>query len=115
MILAAALRTTVGQLAARHGHKRALGSFDDLQIANDEGIVERHRAEGLQTLVIVLDELDANFSDLHSCSPFFLWHTQTQLRTRNILKPTDGNPWACFLSPCAIRSASHRSRHRAKR
>ena len=31
VVLAAALRTAVGQLAARHGHERALGPFDDLQ------------------------------------------------------------------------------------
>src|SRR4029077_9267511 len=90
VVLRAALRAAVGQLAAGHRHERPLGALDDLQVADDEGIVERDRAEGLQALVVVLDELDANFRDLHSCSPFFLWQTQTQLRTRNILPARAG-------------------------
>src|SRR5262249_12045292 len=40
MVLAAAAWTAVGQLPARHGHKRAFGSFYDFQVADDESIVE---------------------------------------------------------------------------
>src|SRR5262249_4030926 len=78
VVLAATLLAAVGQLAGRHGHERALGAFDDLQIAHDEGVVERDRAEGLQALVlaVVFHELNADFGDNHSGSPFFLWHSE---------------------------------------
>ena len=65
MVLAAALRATVSQFTARHGHELALGAFDDLQIANDESIVKRDGAEGLQPFVVVFHELDSNFGDNH--------------------------------------------------
>src|SRR5262249_839647 len=73
MILATALAATVGQFAAGHGHERALGALDDLEITDNEGVVERHRAEGLQALVLVaiFHELDTDFGDNHSCAPFF--------------------------------------------
>ena len=69
MILHAALRAMRGQLAAGHGHKRAVGPLDDLQIANHEAIVERNRTECVQALATVLDQLDANLGDLHGESP----------------------------------------------
>ena len=56
------------QLAAGHGDERAVRAVDDLQIANDEGIVERDRAERLQPVIGVLHQLDANLGDLHGCS-----------------------------------------------
>src|SRR5207247_9590014 len=37
MVLAAALRAAIGQLAAGHGHERTLGAFDDLQVPDDKG------------------------------------------------------------------------------
>src|SRR5262245_13000769 len=70
MVLAAALAAAVRQFAAGHGHERPLGALDDLQVANDEGVVERDRAEGLEALVVVVHELDPDFGDDHSCSPF---------------------------------------------
>src|SRR5204863_4426804 len=73
VVLAAALAAPVGQLPARHGHERPLGALDDLQVAHDESIVERDRAEGLQPLVVLLDELDADFGDDHSGSPLYPW------------------------------------------
>ena len=89
MVLAAAAVAAIRQLAAGHGHERALGAFDDLQVADDEGVVERHRAEGLQALVLVVvfHELDTDFGDDHSLFSFFLWHTQSQLRTTKTRAP----------------------------
>ena len=69
MILAAALGTVGGQLAAGHGHERAGGAFDDLQVADHERIVERDRAERLEPFSRLLHELDANLGDFHGCSP----------------------------------------------
>ena len=40
VVFTAALRAMGGQFAARHGHKRAIRSFDDLQIPNDKAIVK---------------------------------------------------------------------------
>src|SRR5262249_23662517 len=41
VVLAAAGAAAIGELAARHGDEAALGSFDDLQVTHDQGIVER--------------------------------------------------------------------------
>src|SRR5579875_2709133 len=73
MVFATASGTTIRQLAAGHGYERAFGAFDDLQIADDESIVEGHRTERLQALVLiaVFHELNTVFGDDHSCSPFF--------------------------------------------
>src|SRR5262249_17897444 len=73
MILAAATRAAVGELAAGHGHERAFCAFNGLEVAHDEGVVERDRAEGLEALVfvVVLHELDSDFGDHHSGSPLF--------------------------------------------
>src|SRR5205807_4146504 len=69
VVLAAAAMAAVGQLTAGHGHERPLGALDDLQVADDEGVVERDRAEGLETFVVVFHKLDADFGDNHSSSP----------------------------------------------
>src|SRR5205823_8988755 len=69
VVLAAAGMAAVGQFAARHGHERPLGALDDLQVADDEGVVERDRAEGLEAFIVVFHELDADFGDNHSSSP----------------------------------------------
>src|SRR5262249_19526436 len=71
VVLAAAAGAAVGQLAAGHGHERPLGALDDLQVADDEGVVVRARAEGLRPLVVVFHQFDADLGDDHSCSPFF--------------------------------------------
>src|SRR5262249_37414797 len=73
VVLAAALPAAVRQLAAGHGHERPLGALDDLQVTHHEGVVERDRAEGLEALVVVFHELDPDFGDDHSCSPFYPW------------------------------------------
>ena len=67
MVLAAALRAVGGQLAAGHGHERPGRALDDLQIANDEGIVQRDRTERLEPFSRLLHELDANLGDFHGC------------------------------------------------
>ena len=76
MVLATALVAAIGQFSAWHGHKRTFGAFDDLQIAYHECIVERDRAKGLESFVVVFHELDPDFGDNHSCSPLCLWHMQ---------------------------------------
>ncbi len=78
VILAAALLAPVGELSAGHGHERTFGPFDDLEIADDEGIVKRDRAKGQETFVVVFHELDANFGDLHSCSPLICGNLEGQ-------------------------------------
>lgn len=65
VVFASAAGAAIGELATGHRHKRALRPFDDLQIADREGVVERHRAEGLQPLVVFFNELDADFGDEH--------------------------------------------------
>src|SRR5438105_4696376 len=70
VVLAATAGAAVRQLAAGHGNERALGAFDDLEVADDEAIVKRDRAEGEEAFVVVFHELDPDFGDDHSCSPF---------------------------------------------
>lgn len=41
VILATATRTTVGNLAARHGKKWTIATLNDFQVTNDETIVKR--------------------------------------------------------------------------
>src|SRR5262249_10480457 len=82
-VLRATTGAAVGELPVGHGHRRAPGALDDLQVPDHKGVVEGHRAERLEALVLVavIHELDPDFGDDHSCSPYFLWHTQSQLRT----------------------------------
>ena len=47
MNLLAALRTMRGELAAGHGHERAVGSIDNFQIADNKRIVKGNRTESL--------------------------------------------------------------------
>ncbi len=69
MVLGAAIGAVSGQLATGHRHKGAAGAFDDFQVTHDEAIVERNRAERLQSLAGLFHELDANLGDFHGCSP----------------------------------------------
>src|SRR5262245_7335645 len=75
VILGPAARAAVGELAAGHGHEQALGALDDFQVPDDEGVVEGDRAEGHQALVVLFDQLDADFGDDHSGPPLFLWRS----------------------------------------
>ena len=60
------LRAMRGEFAAGHRHKRAAGSFNDLQIADDKAIINGDRAEGLQPIVGVFHQLDADLGDFHA-------------------------------------------------
>ena len=65
MILRAAQMAMGGELATGHRDKRTIDSFNDLQIADDECVVERDAAETLQAIVRVIHQLDANLGDFH--------------------------------------------------
>ncbi len=66
VVLRAAMGAVRRQFATGHRHKRTTGSFDDLQIANHEAIIDGDRAEGLQSIVGVFHQLDANLGDFHA-------------------------------------------------
>ena len=100
MILAAALRTMGGQLAAGHGHERARGAFDDLQIADHKGVVERDRTKRLESLSRLIHELHANLGDFHGCSPCGLGTDSNG----NFARQT---PRRAPLPAIAVRSAAH--------
>src|SRR5690606_18534363 len=70
MVLVPAMRAVRGELAARHGNKRAVAPVDDLQVANDEAVVEGNRTERLQAIVRVLHQFDPHFGDFHTRSPW---------------------------------------------
>ncbi len=65
MILHSAAGAVRGELAAGHGHERAIGAIDNLQIPHDKAVVERNRTERLEAFTRLFHELDANFGDFH--------------------------------------------------
>ena len=56
----------VAELAAGHGHEQPARPVDDLEVANNEGVIDGNRAEGPQAVLGILHQLDANLGDLHS-------------------------------------------------
>ena len=63
---------TAGQLAARHRDEEPVVPLDDLEVAHDERVVERHRAEGAQPVLAHRargKQLDPNLRDLHPVPP----------------------------------------------
>src|SRR4029077_6840207 len=69
VVLRSTIVAAVRQLARRHRHEEALGTFDDFQVADDEHVVERDTTKGLQPFVaarVFFHELDADFGDLDS-------------------------------------------------
>jgi hypothetical protein len=63
----------VGKFAAWHGHKHSISSFDDFQVADDKGIVNRDGAERLQFVPEKIPELDADFCDFHGVFSVGVW------------------------------------------
>ncbi len=65
MILLRAARAMVAKLARRHGEEKPVGPLDQLDVADDEGVVEGERAEGLEPARVVAAQVDAHFGELH--------------------------------------------------
>ena len=61
LILRAAFRAAIGQLAAGHRHEGTLGPSDDFQIPDDKALVEGDRTKSLQTIVGIVHEFDSDF------------------------------------------------------
>jgi len=55
MVLFATAATTLHHLATGHSHERPLRSFDDLEIANHEGVVDGDAAKGPEFVVLRSD------------------------------------------------------------
>jgi hypothetical protein len=81
VILAAALRAVGRQLAAGHGHERAVSPFDDFQIADHKTIVECDRAERLKSFTAFFHQLDSYLGDLHGHSPHENWRQMAFLES----------------------------------
>src|SRR5271170_7670054 len=111
VVLRATIVTAIGQLARRHRHEETLGAFNDLQIANDEHVVKRDTAEGLQSFIaarVVFHELDADFGDLHSLYSF-TWRSLLcsaqgpQVTTRTHPSPSGSRISAAWLAAAELR------------
>src|SRR5262249_45683677 len=114
VVLAAAGAAAVGELAARHGDEAALGSFDDLPVTHDEGIFGRGCAEGLQPLVVFLDQFDADFGDDHSGSSFKSVASSQATPEHMEREPTTGRPGrGVTRRPIFWRRATNIGTHRA--
>ena len=65
MVLRAAFRTAVSQFAAGHRHEWAFGALYDLQIPDHKLRIKGDRAKALKSIVRIVHEFDANFSNFH--------------------------------------------------
>jgi hypothetical protein len=71
----------VAQLARRHREEESFRSFDQLHVADDEGVVEGERAKRLESADVIsaAAEIDANFSELHGApqvARLQMWNTR---------------------------------------
>jgi hypothetical protein len=69
VILVAAARAVVTELARGHGEEEPVGAFDELHVADDESVVERQRAERLEPTRRIAAEVDTDFRQLHGDTP----------------------------------------------
>jgi hypothetical protein len=69
MVFCATMLAMRCELAAGHRHEGSIRALNDFQVADDETIIERDRAKGLQPFATFLHQLNAYFSDFHGCSP----------------------------------------------
>ena len=71
VIFVAAAGAVVGELSTGHGEEEPVVSFDQFNVANDEGIVEGQGAERLEPVVLVLRfaELNPDVGQAHRNSP----------------------------------------------
>src|SRR6185295_508274 len=68
VVLAAAAGAALADLAGGHRDEGALLALDDLEVADDEGVVEGDGAERPELVAPPADQLDPDFRDLHAPS-----------------------------------------------
>src|SRR5205085_12633798 len=68
MVLLAAALAMIAELARRHGEEQAVGAFDQLDVADDEGVVEGQGTERLEARTARGAQVDADFRKLHGTS-----------------------------------------------
>jgi len=71
VVFLAAAGAMVRQLAAGHGQKKSVISFDQFDVANDERVVEGQGAERLEAVVLILGlaQLDPDVGQAHRNTP----------------------------------------------
>ena len=65
VVFFAAALAMVGQFARGHGQKKTVVAFDQLDVADDEGVVKGQRAERLESTADIQTQIDANFGEFH--------------------------------------------------
>jgi hypothetical protein len=65
MVLVAAARAMIAELARRHRQEEPFRAFDQLDVADDEGVVEGEGAERFQTTGLPAAQIDTDFRQLH--------------------------------------------------
>src|SRR4051812_43887940 len=65
VVLFLARRAVVAQLARRHRQEQAVVPVDQLDVPDDEGVVERQRAERLEAAAVLTTEVDPYFRQFH--------------------------------------------------
>jgi hypothetical protein len=65
MIFAAAFAAVIGHFAGGHCHEQTACAFDNLDVADNKLIVQRHRTKGFQPVVLIGYHFDSDFADFH--------------------------------------------------
>jgi hypothetical protein len=65
MIFRSTCPTVTSQLSTRHGNKRTVRSFDDLQVSHHKAVIECDTAKRLKPIIRVFHQLDTYFRNLH--------------------------------------------------
>jgi hypothetical protein len=69
MILTTAVVTMRRELAAGHGHERAVDALDNLEVADYEAVVKGNGTKRLKPLSWIFHEFDSHLGDVHGCPP----------------------------------------------
>jgi hypothetical protein len=65
MIFSAAFAAMVAHFAGRHGDEKPSCALDDFDVADNEFIVERHRAKSLEPIILIGYKFNPDFADFH--------------------------------------------------
>ena len=87
VVLLAAPRAVVGELAARHRQEQPVVAVDELDVADDEGVVEGQRAERLEAALGLVAQINAYFCQMHTLCPYQKSGTRRGAWARRSMRP----------------------------
>jgi hypothetical protein len=69
MVFLRAPSASVGELSRRHREEEPAGAIDEFDVTDNKGLIERERAERLETTLAHVAQIDANLRQLHVHTP----------------------------------------------